>query len=311
MDVAIFGTGALGGVFAGYLSNAGHTVYCVDIWQEHIEAIAEDGLKVIVQEGSDVHAYPIATTDVSDVGPVDVAFVFVKSYDTASVLPDVAAVTGPETNVVTVQNGLGNYERIRECFGASSAFGGATTVGASLVKPGTVTRISAGETVIGGDDSAGAKSIVGLLDDAEFEAGAVDDPIPHIWRKQLINAGLKPVAVLTELKNGPMRETSEAAEVMRTLIEEATSVARTRGIEILSDDPVAETYEICEATFEKRSSMLEDVRKGRRTEIEYINGKVVAYGAEVGVPTPYNEVVTKLVKAKEQAARRRTSSDER
>lgn len=299
MEIAILGTGALGGVFAGYLSNAGHTVYCIDVDQELVDAINENGLDVIDHEGDDVTSYPIGTTDVRDVGSVDVVFLFVKSYHTASVLPDAKRISDAGTGVVTLQNGLSNYERVTEAFGTANAFGGTTTVGASRREPGTVIRTSIGRTVVGGGDRSTAEAIAAALDEAGFEAESVEDPLPHIWKKQLINAGLKPVAALTGLENGPMKDTREAADVMKRLIEEAEAVARAKDIDILSEDPVQETFDICEANYGKKSSMLEDVLDERRTEIDYINGKVVEYGAEVGVPTPCNEVVTKLIKAKE------------
>ena len=304
MHVAILGTGALGGVFAAYLSNAGHAVSCVDVRDEQVEAISENGLNVVDEQGQDVHAYPTATMDVREVDDVDVIFLFVKSYDTDTVLPDAEVIAGPGTRVVTLQNGLSNYERVKARFGASCAFGGTTTAGASLIEPGTVARTSVGQTVVGGDDVARAAEVAGIVDEAGFDAESVEDPVPYIWKKQLVNAGLKPVAALTELENGPMRKSGEAAEVMRRLVEETASVAEAQNIELLSEDPVRETYEICEANYGKRSSMLEDILNGRRTEIDYINGKVVALGAEVGVPTPYNDVVTKLVKAKEKGVRR-------
>lgn len=301
MRVGIMGAGALGGVYGAYLHASGQDVVLYDIDEEHVSAVVDDGLLVERPDREDLRVHPEASTDPSAFDPVDVLFVFVKSFQTREAMADAGPLSDEETLVVTLQNGLQNMDVIAEFVPDEHVVGGATTVGSTMEGPGHVLHTGWGETILGCADRAGAERVAALVEAASLETTVVDDPKPHIWRKQFVSVGIKPVAALTELVDGPLGDHEVTRSAMRKLIEEAVAVAQAKDIEILSDSPVEDTFHTCEVNYETKSSMLEDVEKGRKTEIDAINGAIVNYGEEVGVDTPHNRLVTELVKGKEQS----------
>ncbi|MFB6311079.1 MAG: ketopantoate reductase family protein [Salinirussus sp.] len=303
MDFGIIGTGAMGGVFGAHLAANGETVRCFDIDTDIIETIQTEGLRVERPGRTDLRTHPEASTNPTALGVVDVAFVFTKTIDTITALEDAAPMLDESTRVVTVQNGLGNVERVAREVRDDRVLGGYTRAGANTVEPGRVRQLTQGETVVGGDDVEFAERIVRRLSAAGLESEAVRDPEPYIWDKAWTNVAVKPVAALSELRNGPMIEIEETRAAMTTLIEEAIAVARAKGVEILADDPVSLVVdrELDAAGQEKKSSILEDIEAGRPTEIQHINGAVADLGDEFDIATPYNRLATQLVKGKERS----------
>lgn len=279
----------------------GEDVYLYDVWEDHVDAINEEGLYIERLGAEDLRVHPPATTDPGEVGVVDLAFVFVKSNDTRTAMESASAMYDDETTVVTLQNGLTNYEVIQEFVPDDRVLGGTTLIGSNMRGPGHVFQDGLeGETKLGGEDDEAAERVVETLVDAGFEnTHRVDDPIPHIWHKQITSVGVKPIAGLTGLKIGPISSYGPTRELLAGLIEEAVAVARAKGIEVISEDPVGDTVDHCQENPDVMSSMLEDVTKERKTEIEYINGAIVDYGEEEGVETPYNRAVTQLIRGKE------------
>lgn len=302
MRFGTIGTGAMGGLIAGYLSANGEDVRCFDADPRVVDAIDRDGLRVERAGRDDLVVRPAVSTSAEELGTVDVAFVLTKAMDTEDALADAEPIIGPETTVVTVQNGLGNVENVERHVPPENVLGGCTRRGSNTVRPGHVRELTRGKTVFGGPDAETAARVAAALDDAGLEALAVEDPTPYIWDKQFLNVAIKPVAALTGVRNGPMIEYEETRWAMRQLVEEAVAVARAEGVEILSDDPVDDAInrDIGDG-YEKKSSILEDVENERPTEIHYINGAVAELGAEHGVDTPYNRIVTQLVAGKQRA----------
>lgn len=299
MTVSIIGAGALGSIFGAYLQDNGEDVVLYDIDKEHIDAINESGLFVERPDREDLTVFPNATTDASTVDPVDIAFIFVKAFQTETAMQSAAPLYDDDTTIVTLQNGLKNVELISQFVPEENILAGATTVGSSMEGPGHVLHTGHGATTLGGEDTNAAEHVGRMLTNAGFEMKIVDDPRPEIWRKQFISVGIKPVAALTELLDGPLADNDETRTAMRRLIEEAMEVASAKDIDIISEDPVEDAFHTCEINYKTKSSMLEDVEKGRPTEIDHINGSIVEYGEEEDVETPYNRLVTELVKGKE------------
>ena len=297
--IGIIGAGALGGLFGGYLHQSGEDVYLVDKNPELVRTLNEDGLRIERSGQEDITVQPTATTDPAEVDPVDLLFVFVKAIHTDQAIQDAAPMRDDETIAVTVQNGLKNMEIIGEHFPSERILGGTTTMGSSIKKLGHILHTGSGETKIGGEDNAAAARTVDVLKNAGLDATVVGDPRPHIWDKQLISVAIKPTAALTELLDGPLADTDETAWVMEQLVFEAMTVAEARGVELISDDPIETVREVCAVNYDTMSSMLEDVLNERRTEIDHINGAIVDYGEQEGIETPYNRMVTNLVKGKE------------
>jgi 2-dehydropantoate 2-reductase len=296
VHVGIVGAGALGSLF-GHRLAAGNDVVLLERRPDVIEAVRQSGVRV------DGEARSVRITSESRaLFGVQVLFVFVRATDTLRALRPFLSELSPATAIVSLQNGLGNEEAIKTSLGSTiSLVIGATTESAQTVAPGDVRRIGDGATVLG---SAGASPelvnrVVRLLVDAGFRASAAYDIRPHLWGKLIANAAINPVAALLERPNGVVLSDDHAGDVARSLAQEAATVANAMRIPLPFTDPWSYVRTIVEQTAELDNSMLYDLRAGVPTEVDFINGAVVASGRRAGVPTPYNETLTALVKARE------------
>jgi len=294
--VGIVGAGALGTLFGQRIA-ASNEVVLLERRPEVVYAVRRDGLRV---DGEGRSAYP--TTEPRELFGVQVLFVFVRATDTLRALRPFASELSPATAIVSLQNGLGNEEAIKTSLGSTIPLViGATTESALSVGPGEARRIGDGATVLG---SAGASPevvnrVVRLLVDAGFRANAAYDIRPHLWGKLIANAAINPVAALLDRPNGVVLSDPHAGDVARSLAQEAATVANAMRIPLPFTDPWSYVRTIVEQTAELDNSMLYDLRAGASTEVDFINGAVVAAGRRAGVATPYNETLTALVKARE------------
>ncbi|HZW54501.1 MAG TPA: 2-dehydropantoate 2-reductase, partial [Candidatus Elarobacter sp.] len=268
--------------------------------------VRRDGLR------ADGESRKVAITGESrDLYGVQVLFVFVRATDTLRALRPFAGELSPATAIVSLQNGLGNEEAIKTSLGGTISLAiGATTESALSVGPGEVRRVGDGTTVLG---SAGASPdlinrVVRLLVEAGFRASAAYDIRPHLWGKLIANAAINPVAALLDRPNGVVLTDVHAGDVARSLAQEAATVANAMRIPLPFTDPWSYVRTIVEQTAEMDNSMLYDLRTGSPTEVDFINGAVVSAGRRAAVPTPYNETLTALVKAREATRKTLTGS---
>jgi 2-dehydropantoate 2-reductase len=296
MKIGIVGAGALGTLFGQRLA-ASNDVVLLEQRLDVVEAIRRDGLRV------DGEARAVsATSEPRELFGVQALFVFVRATDTLRALRPFAAELSPATAIVSLQNGLGNEEAIKTSLGSTiSLVIGATTESALTVGPGQARRIGDGTTVLG---SAGASPdminrVARLLVDSGFRASAAYDIRPHLWGKLIANAAINPVAALLDRPNGVVLTDEHAGDVARSLAQEAATVANAMRIPLPFTDPWTYVRGIVEQTAELENSMLFDLRNGAATEVDFINGAVVSAGRRAAVPTPYNETLTALVKARE------------
>lgn len=301
VKIAVIGAGALGCLFGGRLTQADNEVCLVHHRQSYVDRLNNECL-VIEDEHGDVTEIAVeATTDVTEFGPADLAIVFVKSHQTEAALSEHAACIGPQTSLLSLQNGLRHYDRLVEFAGEEHAFAGVTYQGAVVEEPGYVRVTSTGPSTFGGSDDAMARRIATVLEEAGFPAERVGDPRPHIWAKQLMSLPIKPLAALTHLSNGELAATPETRDLMAEIVAEAELVAASQGIDVPMDDPMAEVVATCEGSSSHYSSMLQDVWAERKTEIDDVNGAIVDLAHEEGVDVPVNELVTKLVRSLEKS----------
>jgi 2-dehydropantoate 2-reductase len=296
VKVGIVGAGALGTLFGQRLA-AANEVVLLERNRDVVDAIRAHGLRV---DGEARAAQ--ATSEARALFGVQILFVFVRASDTLRALRPFAAELSPATAIVSVQNGLGNEEAIKTSLGSTIPLViGATTESALTVAPADARRIGDGTTVLG---SAGASPemvnrVVRLLVDAELRASAAYDIRPHLWGKLIANAAINPVAALLDRPNGVVLTDEHAGDVARSLAQEAATVANAMRIPLPFTDPWSYVRTIVEQTAELDNSMLYDLRAGVPTEVDFINGAVAAAGRRAAVPTPYNETLTALVKARE------------
>ena len=294
----------MGCLFGGHLAEVGVDVTLVDIWKEHVDAINREGLRMKGVSGDRVVRIQ-ATIRPESVGHVDLVIFFVKSYDTARAVLDARVLTGDDTYLLTLQNGLGNLETVIEEYGANRVLGGTTSQGSTLVGLGEIFHAGVGLTLIGMLDEGPrnmADKVSELFNDAGLQTQLIDDVLSVIWDKVLVNLGINALTALTGLRNGQLLEVSELKLLMCFAVEEGVRVAEIEGIDLGPTDHVSHVFEVARATGDNRSSMLQDVDRGRKTEIEALNGSVVRLGNKLGVETPVNQVLTALVKGLEYGA---------
>jgi 2-dehydropantoate 2-reductase len=300
MKLGIVGAGALGTLFGQRLAGSNEVVL-LEHKRDVVDAIRQSGVRV---DGEARSAH--VTSEPRELFGVQVLFVFVRATDTLRALRAFAAELSPATAIVSLQNGLGNEEAIKTSLGGNiPLLIGATTESALSVGPGDVRRVGDGTTVLG---SAGASPemvnrIVRLLVDAGLRASGAYDIRPHLWGKLIANAAINPVAALLDRPNGVVLTDEHAGDVARSLAQEAATVANAMRIPLPFTDPWTYVRTIVEQTAELDNSMLQDLRSGAATEVDFINGAVVSAGRRAAVPTPYNETLTALVKAREATRR--------
>ncbi len=304
MRIAIIGPGAMGALFSYLLSRrAGTEIHLVDHRPERVSKIKEEGL--LVEGVSGEHRVrPGITLDAGEIGPVDLVLVCVKGPSTHEACMAARPLLGPETTVLTLQNGMGNIETIEGVLGPGRVLGGTTSMGATVLGPNRIRHAGWGETIIGepsGGRTERAERVLALFRGAGLEASFTEDLAGLLWSKLIINVGINALTALTRLHNGKLLDYEGTRDVMKTVVEEAVRVAEAQGIRLLYDDPVEKVASVCKATAANVSSMLQDVLKEKRTEIDQINGAVVRQAAALGIPVPANEVLVGLVKTLEES----------
>ncbi len=309
MQIAVLGAGAMGSLFGGLLAAAGEDVTLLTRNAAHVDAIQKRGLR-IVDEQSDSSADRIvsvrATTDPETVGVVDLVLVFVKSYATADAMAEAEPLLGPETDVLTLQNGLGNAETIAAHVPDRRILVGVTTHGAIHEAPGTVHHTGTGDTALGrwrgGDAAVGEESateIAAMLTAAGIPTEVVADPETLVWEKVLVNVGINAPTALAGVDNGALVETESGRALLRSAVTEAERVARARGHDV-REDVVEYAITVAEQTASNRSSMRVDLESGHRTEVESLYGAVLDRAAAESLDAPVVRTLADLVRLAER-----------
>jgi 2-dehydropantoate 2-reductase len=302
MNVLIVGAGALGSLIGARLSKTHASITLFSTNREHMQAIRQDGLDIEELDGT-VSNYPLTTYFEADKLPrnPDLVLVLVKTYATQEAVSLVHGACSTSTVFLTLQNGIGNWERIAEITGKEAVLAGSTAQGSTLLGRGLIRHGGNGTTYIGepgGPASERVKRSVELFREAGLAAEPSDEVERLIWEKLVINAGINAITGLTGIRNGFIAEMQEASDLCRSAVEEAILVAGSKGFPI-GMEMIERVIAVARATARNRSSMGQDVDKKKCTEIEAINGAVVRFGKEAGIPTPVNRTLTLLIKVLE------------
>jgi len=303
MRVCIVGCGAVGSLFAANLAQLEDVeVWAYDLFGEHVEAINRAGLRL--SGAGDVLGRLQATSDPASLPACDFGIVATKAMNTAAAVEATAAAfTGG--CVATVQNGLGNEEAIARF--AERVIRGTTFPAGKLVEPGHVQWDVKGDTTLGPFEPRPAPfAEVERLADACTRAGmpatAVRDARGPQWRKVIFNAATNPVGALTRLTHGRVCDDPGLRRLVSGLVDEGKAVAAAQGISLDADpEELIDHAAKPEVAYDHKASMLQDVEAHRPTEIDYLNGGIVGFGREHGVPTPLNRAIWSLVKGLEQS----------
>ncbi len=294
MHFLVVGAGAMGCLFAARLKRAGFEVDLSEKDSERAKRIREQGIMVEAPPGDYRVMIPVLSGKPA-VSPQAVV-IFVKSYDTEEASREIAPWLKADTVVLTLQNGLGNVEILERVFGKPRVLGGVTSEGATVLDHGRIRHAGEGHTSVGPSGEA-AERIVSAFRKAGFSSETVADVHPLIWGKLIVNVAINALTALTGLRNGRLPQVRTLRVMMEMVVKEAVAVAEAKHVRLPYPDPMSRVTNVCEATFDNVSSMLQDVLSKRRTEIDFINGAIVREGAALGIPTPVNFTLTSLVQA--------------
>jgi len=312
--VLVAGAGALGSVFGGLLACAGWPTTLLGR-AAHLDVVRRDGLRVEGLFGDHtVRGLAIATEPGELRGPFETVLVTVKSYDTAAIVRAVTPHLAPAGRVLCLQNGLGNVEAAAAVVGDARVLGARVIFGAEPIAPGRVrVTVNAAPVLVGSPDPDDAVRAGAAAAWAERFAAAgipsapTDNLAGELWAKVFYNAALNPLGALLGVPYGYLPDDPDARALMDRVIDEAFAVARAAGVRVVWPD--ADTYrahfyrDLVPPTAAHRSSMLQDLERGRPTEIDAINGWVATRGAELGVAAPTNMLLTHMIRARVRRAR--------
>jgi 2-dehydropantoate 2-reductase len=296
--ILIVGTGALATLFAARLVQAGNHITMLGTWKAGLEALQEDGARLVDSEGREYLYRVHATSDPHECSGIRHALVLVKAWQTERVAGQLKECLPHDGLAVTLQNGLGNREALARSLGMSRVALGTTTTGATLLGPGLAKAGGEGEISIERHPALGP--LEEALKAANFHVNVVEDAQSLIWGKLVINAAINPLTALLRIPNGDLLARPSARELMGALARETGRVAGAKKIDLPFSDPVAAAEEVARKTAANHSSMLQDVLRRAPTEIDAICGAVVKIGGRHHVETPVNWACWKLVQAIER-----------
>ncbi len=303
MRFVIVGPGAMGSVFGAMLARGGHDVSLLGRPSLHLWALRDRGLNLTTRGGAIERAKLPATDDPAVAADADTIIVLVKTGETAEAMSAINPHVHPEQVVLTLQNGMGNAGNIRAALGKGPRIlAGVTSQAATRTEPGSVVHSGEGPTIIGfvdEEDAPLAATLAGVFTAAGLPATSVVDIERWIWQKVAVNAAINGLTALGGFPNGVIATKPELLAAAEIIAEEAASVARAKGSEL--GGMRRAILETAHATADNRSSMLQDLEAGRRTEVDAIHGAILKAGEETGIATPVIQVIAALIEAKEQA----------
>ncbi|MDU8925930.1 2-dehydropantoate 2-reductase [Alisedimentitalea sp. MJ-SS2] len=303
MKILVMGVGAMGSVYAALLADAGHEVWAVDTWAEHVDAINAHGLRLEGASGDRVVTSIRATTDVTQVGPCDLCLIATKASGVGPAARAAAPVIGAEALVLTIQNGLGAGDRISQHIAPDNVLlGVADGFGASMKGPGhahhnAMKLIRIGE--LNGGLTQRLKQLEKVWQEAGFDARAFDNITQLIWEKFLCNVTFSAPCTVFNETVGELMANPEHWAIALGAMREAHAIAVAKGIPLGFDDPVAYVTAFGSGMPKARPSMLLDHMAGRVSELDAINGIVPVLGREAGVKTPYNDTLSAVLRQRE------------
>ena len=301
MKIAVLGGGAMGALYGGYLSRK-NDVTIVDVNTALIEKVKADGLKIAEPDGSSAVYHPAITSDTKGMQPVDLVIVFVKAMFSEGALENNRALIGPDTYLMTLQNGSGHEEVLRRFTDDAHIVIGTTQHNSAVTGNGEIRHGGRGWTHIGPlvGDAARLEPIREAFASCGLETDCKQDIKCLIWQKMLTNVSASVLTGVLQVPMGFIAENPSAWAICETLVREAVAVAAGEGIEFDADEKVAEVRKVCTDSLAGLTSIYADLRDGRRTEVDTISGSVIRASERNGVPAPTHRAMVQLVHAMEQ-----------
>ena len=291
MNIVILGAGAIGSLFGGLLSKKNNVLLIGR--KIHVKAIKENGLKITGKTQLNVRIS--AEDSISKIGfSPDLLILTVKSYDTENATKEAKTIIVDNTVVLALQNGIDNIEKICKIIDKKNVVAGVTTHGVISSKPGIIKHTGIGETFLGelnGKKTERIVSIVECFNRVGIETIVSQDIMKEIWYKTIINSSINSLTAIFQCKNGYLLKNQILEKLVEKICKESTNIASVDGINISYKNALEKTKEVIRNTSENQSSMFQSIKKGGRTEIESINGKLVEIGKKYHIETLLNETL--------------------
>ncbi len=298
MRIAILGAGAIGCLFGFRLDQSGQEVLLIHHSVNVVRILNRNGIFVRELSGKASKAHITAKQFLSEKDDPDLILLTVKAYDTLdSARPLQKWNSLPTLGVISLQNGLGNIEALSRYLPQTSVLGGSTTEGALQTSPGKIGHTGKGSTWIGEADNRASGRMIEIshvLRRAGFNTNVSRNIQGVIWSKAIVNSAINPASALTGAKNGALLKISSLRNLSEKVVDESYKVARAKGVQV-SPNPRRLLKRILKLASSNRSSMLQDLQAGRRTEIHQLNGQIVKEGRRLKVATPYNTLLLNLI----------------
>jgi len=298
MRIAVVGAGGVGGYFGGRLAAAGADVTFL-ARGAHLDAIQSRGLTVQSFKG-DLHLPKVAATDDPHaIGPVDIVLFTVKLYDAEGATALLPPLIGPDTAVIPLQNGVDAANLVSQAVGPAHTAGGTVYIAAVISEPGTIRHTALGRLVFGELDGSHSTRLQKFLDactPAGFDVTLSNSIRVEIWRKFVLLSVFSGMTAVTRCPIGPIAADPDLSEMLRSAVRETMAVAHASGVDV--PDSVVGDVDRAYQTLppHMKSSMLEDLERGKRLELPWLSGAVVRIGREVGVPTPTHQFIATVLK---------------
>lgn len=300
MRIAVLGAGAMGALFSGYLS-ARNEVIVVDVNEAAVSAIKEKGVRIKEKDGVISIHRPFAISSSSGIGPQDLIIVFVKSMFTVSALESNKNLIGPDTYLMTLQNGAGHESKLLGFVDRKHVIIGSTQHNSSVIEPGFVKHGGSGITSIGLLDggSQTIDSIARNFSECGFECHTEENVQKQVWKKMFTNTAASSLTALFQVPLGFIHGDPNANFLMKQLCREAVDVANSLGLEFDLIEVTNDVDEVCVNAPEGYTSIYADIKNGRRSEVDTISGSVVEAAHDQKIAVPYHEFIVKAIHALE------------
>lgn len=300
MRIAIMAAGAVGAYFGARMADAGHDVFFI-ARGAHLDAIRKNGLKVDSALGNTVIKNAKATDDPKSVGPVDIVLFAVKLWDTAKAAEQTKPLIGPNTRVISLQNGIDSYDRIAPIIGKEHAVGGATYVATVIAEPGVISQTSPFARIVcgrmDGKDDAQLAAFADAAKKANIDIAVTKDMPRELWQKFVFLSTLASTTAGSRQPIGAIMADADMKAFFRKLMEETRAVGVAKGVDV-GAAYIDERLKFAAETAPKgmKASMCHDLERGNRLELDWLAGAVSALGREMKVPTPANDAVYAMLK---------------
>jgi len=295
MKILVFGAGAIGSLFGGLLSKNNEVVLIGR--KPHVYAINKKGLKIKGKTNLKLKVSAFKSVKEINFFP-DLIIISVKSYDTDSAVKQIKHLVGKKTMVMSLQNGLGNIEKICKYVNKKNILACVTTHGAIFSKPGEIFHTGIGKTTIGGlnvDKSKKVQDIVQTFSQSKIKTIISKNIIKEIWIKAIINSSINSLTTFFKCKNGYLFKNPVLKKLVEKTCNESTAIANSQGFSLKQKDMIDKTFEVISDTSENYSSMLQSKNKGQKTEINSINGKLVEIGKKKRIDTFVNDLLLRII----------------